>query len=78
MKRLRELDSERVYQDVQELARLQTFVAEGLKRFEYALRRKVGDETDRALVSGSEEVPAEFKALVEEYYRSLSKGQKKQ
>ena len=47
----------------QELARLQTFVAEGLKRFEYALRRKVGDETDRALVSGSEEVPAEFKAL---------------
>ncbi|MBY0496738.1 MAG: DUF4175 domain-containing protein [Cyanobacteria bacterium] len=78
MRRLRELDSERVYQDVEELARLQTFVAEGLKRFEYALRRKVGDETDRALVSGSEEVPAEFKALVEEYYRSLSKGQKKQ
>ena len=28
-----------------------------LKRFEYALRRKVGDEADRALVSGSEEVP---------------------
>jgi hypothetical protein len=78
MRRLRELDSERVYQDVQELARLQTYVSEGLKRFEYALRRKVGDETDRALVSGSEEVPAEFKALVEEYYRSLSKGQKKQ
>ena len=78
MKRLRELDSERVYQDVKELARLQTFVAEGMKRFEYALRRKVGDETDRALVSGSEEVPAEFKALVEEYYRSLSKGTKKQ
>src|SRR4030095_7045575 len=36
MQRTRELDSERVYQDVQELARLQTFVAEGLKRFEYA------------------------------------------
>ena len=78
MRRLRELDSERVYQDVEELARLQTFVAEGLKRFEYALRRKVGDETDRALVSGSEEVPAEFKALVEEYYRSLSKGRAQQ
>jgi len=73
MRRLRELDSERVYQDVEELARLQTFVAEGLKRFEYALRRKVGDETDRALVSGSEEVPAEFKALVEEYYRLLAR-----
>ena len=78
MKRLRELDSDRVYQDAEELARLQTFVSEGLKRFEYALRRKVGDETDRALVNGSEEVPAEFKALVEEYYRSLSKGKSKQ
>ena len=78
MKRLRELDSDRVYQDPEELARLQTFVSEGMKRFEYALRRKVGDETDRALVSGSEEVPAEFKALVEEYYRSLSKGRGQQ
>ena len=78
MRRLRELDSERVYQDVEELARLQTFVAEGLKRFEYALRRKVGEEADRALVSGNEDVPAEFKALVEEYYRSLSKGRPKQ
>jgi hypothetical protein len=78
MRRLRELDSERVYQDVDELARLQSYVAEGLKRFEYALRRKVGDETDRALVSGSEDVPAEFKALVEEYYRSLSKGRQNQ
>jgi len=78
MKRLKELDSERVYQDVEELARLQTSVAEGLKRFEYALRRKVGDDTDRALVNGSEDVPSEYKALVEEYYRSLSKGKTKQ
>ena len=78
MKRLRELDSERVYQDVAELERLQTFVAEGLKRFEYGLRRKVGDETDRALVNGSDEVPAEFKALVEEYYRSLSRTKPRQ
>ncbi len=78
MKRLRELDSERVYQDVAELERLQTFVAEGMKRFEYGLRRKVGDETDRALVNGSDEVPAEFKALVEEYYRSLSRQKQRQ
>ena len=31
MKRLRELDSDRVYQDPEELARLQTFVSEGMK-----------------------------------------------
>jgi len=78
MKRLRELDSDRVYKDSAELERLQTFVSEGLKRFEYALRRKAGDEADRALVNGSDEVPAEFRALVEEYYRSLSKPKPRQ
>ena len=45
-----------------------------MKRFEYDLRRKAGDETDRAVVAGSDDVPPEFKALVEEYYRSLSKS----
>jgi len=78
LKRLRELDSERVYKDAAELERLQTFVSEGLKRFEYNLRRKTGDEADRALVNGSDEVPAEFRALVEEYYRSLSKAKPRQ
>jgi hypothetical protein len=78
MKRLRELDSDRVYQDVAELERLQTYVSEGLKRFEYGLRRQAGDEADRALVNGSDEVPAEFKALVEEYYRSLSRSKPRQ
>jgi hypothetical protein len=56
------------------LIRLQTLVTEGLKRFEYDLRRKVGDDADRALVTGSDEVPPEFRKLVEEYYRSLSRG----
>ena len=74
MRRMRELDSERVYKDVDELARLQTFVAEGIKRFEYNLRRQVGAEANRAIVAGAEEVPPEFRKLVEEYYRSLSKG----
>ena len=53
---------------------IKTLVSEGLKRFEYDLRRKVGDAADRALVTGSDEVPPEFRKLVEEYYRSLSKG----
>ena len=57
-----------------ELLRLQEQVSEGLKRFEFGLRRKVEDEADRALVSGSDEVPQEFRKLVEQYYKSLSKG----
>ena len=45
MNALRELEDDRVYQNVSELMRLQTAVAEGLKRFEFDLRRKV--EGDR-------------------------------
>ncbi|MDH4063986.1 MAG: hypothetical protein OEW19_06275, partial [Acidobacteriota bacterium] len=74
MRRMRELDSDRVYKDVSELERLQSFVAEGIKRFEYNLRRQAGAEADRAVVAGSEDVPPEFRTLVEEYYRSLSRG----
>ena len=74
MRRMRELDSERVYKDVRELERLQSFVAEGSKRFEYNLRRQAGADADRAVVAGSEDVPPEFRSLVEEYYRSLSRG----
>jgi hypothetical protein len=74
MRRMRELDSDRAYKDVNELERLQSFVAEGVKRFEYNLRRQAGVDADRAIVAGSEDVPPEFKSLVEEYYRSLSKA----
>jgi len=74
MRRMRELDSDRAYKDVSELQRLQSFVAEGIKRFEYNLRRAAGADADRAVVAGSDDVPPEFKSLVEEYYRSLSKA----
>jgi hypothetical protein len=73
MRRMKELDSDRAYKDVAELQRLQSFVSEGIKRFEYNLRRTAGD-ADRAVVAGSDDVPPEFKTLVEEYYRSLSKS----
>ena len=78
LRRLRELEDSRNYKNVEELLALQTFVAEGMKRFEFALRRKAGEEENRAIVTGAEEVPPEFRKLVEEYYRSLSKGRQQQ
>ena len=72
--KLRELEDDRAYQDVGELARLQAFVAEGLKRFEFGLRRKVEGEASAAALSGTDDVPTEFKALVEQYYRSLARS----
>ena len=71
---MRQLDDDRVYKDAQELERLQTLVAEGLKRFEFGLRRKVEDaEGDQPALTATDEVPRGFRDLVVEYYRSLSK-----
>ncbi len=73
LERLRLLDSQSVFDDPAEIARLQQATIEGLKEFEYALRRRFADpESDRLLLSGSDEVPQGFKELVEEYYRALS------
>ena len=71
---MQQLEDQRVYQDVTELLRLQTFVAEELKRFEFSLRRLSDQEAIQIVLSGSDEVPEEFRALVEEYYRSLAQG----
>ena len=73
LKRLKALDDDRVYKDVQELARLQGAVSDGLRRFEFGLRRAAEGDAKDVLLSGSDEVPAEFKSLVEEYYRSLAR-----
>ena len=55
-------------------ATLRTQVVEGLKAYEFAMRRANGDEAgSRVLLERSGEVPPAFKAMVEEYYRSLSK-----
>jgi predicted ABC-class ATPase len=78
LRKLRELEDSRTYKDVNELLALQSYVAEGMKRFEFSLRRKVGEDDSRAIVSGAEEVPQEFRKLVEEYYRSLSRGRQQQ
>ncbi len=71
--RLRQLDNRAMFDDPAEIARLQRAAIEGLKEFEYALRRELqGADSDRLLLSGSDEVPEGFKELVEEYYRALS------
>ena len=59
--------------DADEIARLQTFVNENLKRFEYRLRREnEGENTNPLFLAGSDEVPSGFRDLIEEYFRRLS------
>ena len=72
---MRQLDDPRVYQAADEIARLQSFVLEGLKRFEYRLRREVDGGSDELFLAGSDEVPSEFRDLIEEYFKSLAEQQ---
>ena len=73
MRRMRELDAERTYRDVEALNRLQTFVAERMKRFEYTLRERAALAEGQTRITPGETVPAEYRSLVDEYFRTLSR-----
>ena len=46
-----------------------------MKQLEFELRRQfAADEEDRLFLFRSGDVPEEYRALVEEYYRALSRG----
>jgi hypothetical protein len=70
---LRPLDDDRAYGDLEEVLRLQEAVIQGLKEFEFTLRREAAaDAEDRVFLSPPDEVPPGYRDQVEEYYRSLS------
>lgn len=69
---LERLGNRQAFDDPEELARLQESILRGLKDFEFALRRGLSAEIERLFLSGSDDVPPEYRGLVEEYYRSLS------
>jgi hypothetical protein len=75
---MRALDNARVYTDFDEAARLQTQLAEGFRRFEFDLRRKLSAAgADQLLLGGSDDTPAAYKKLVEDYYRALAKERRR-
>ena len=69
---LGQLEDTQVSKTVADLERFQTFVTEHIKRFEYLLRRQVNENNTEVLLSGVDEVPESFRAMVQQYYRSLS------
>ena len=77
LKKLRALDSDQVFKDPTQFDRLQTDAADAVKRFEFNLRRKTELKGNEVLLSGDGDVPEEFRKLVEQYYKSLSKGSDK-
>jgi hypothetical protein len=72
---LEELRQERVYEDLPQVEALQAQIQENLKRIEFLLRREVEGETaGRAALTGTDEVPAGFRKMVEEYFKNLARG----
>jgi hypothetical protein len=71
--RLREMERGDAFDDPEELRRLQAAVVEGFKAFEFALRRSLEGDAREPLLGASDEVPPEYRRLVEEYYKSLSR-----
>jgi hypothetical protein len=60
-----------------DLTRLQGQVAEGLAAFEFGLRRKLeGQSDERPRLGRGDEVPPGYRALVDDYYRSLARTRK--
>jgi hypothetical protein len=71
---LQDLLDDRPYEDAEELARLQAALADQAKRLELGLRVGLtGEDRLRLFLSGNPDVDPEYRALVEEYYRSLSR-----
>ena len=74
---LRSLSRSRDIGDPLGLERLESEIIQGLKDFEYALRKQLlGAEEARPFLAGSEDVPSEYRELVEEYYRELARSRR--
>jgi hypothetical protein len=71
------MSDERLLTDPRALAAVHEEMLDRLKRIEFTLRREVEGEADRSAptLTGSDEVPDGYRSLVEEYYRSLARGE---
>jgi hypothetical protein len=59
--------------DPAELQSLAAAALEKIQNLELDLRRRVDTTSDQLFLSGSDEVPTRFQALVDEYFRNLSR-----
>jgi len=72
------LEAARIPTDVAGVTQLQGQLVQGLRRFEFNLRRKLGASTaEQLFLSGSDDAPAEYRKLIEDYYRALAKEKKR-
>ena len=74
IRRMEEFDQKQIYLNPLGLEQLEEEVLTELKQFEYWLRRELEGLVEGELyVAGSDQVPAGYRNLVEEYFRALSR-----
>lgn len=74
---LEQLAQGRYLEDTRTATDLRSKVIDGLKDFEFGLRRRLGEgDSTRVLLERSGDVPPAYRQHVEEYYRSIGKGKK--
>jgi hypothetical protein len=75
--RLQGLAADRNFKDPLGLAALTAQVADDIKMLEYVLRREAEGDRPTLQLSGSEELPPGYRAMVEEYYKTLARKPRK-
>jgi hypothetical protein len=55
------------------LQELYSTAVDKFKALDFAIRKRVDTSNDQLLLSGSEDIPAAFRSLIEEYYKQLAK-----
>jgi hypothetical protein len=74
---LRQLERSGALDDPRAAERLEASVIDGIKDFEFALSRRLGGaQPDGPALGARSPVPEEYRAAVEEYYRSLAGGRR--
>ena len=72
--RMRNLDAAKILGDPKALAQLRAGVVEDVKAFEFSLRRTLGaPESSGPALGASDNVPAAYRDMVSEYFKSLAK-----
>lgn len=72
-KALREMTNEHLVGDPTGLQQLAQSALEKLQRIERDLRRRTDTTNDQLFLSGADEAPVQYRPLVDEYFRELSK-----
>jgi hypothetical protein len=73
LKALRELGNDKNLVNPKGLQELYSTAVDKFKALDFAIRKKVDTSNEQLLLSGSEDIPDSFKALIQEYYRALAK-----